>query len=85
MQAFVCIVNTKLNKMYCFGSILVLTSVKQFGIMHIEKDKRDGDIGQISQWFPFCLYVLQCVKTTSTEEIEVVFICLSWEEGVNLC
>ena len=42
--------------MYCFSSILVLTSVKQFGIIHIEKDKRDGDIGQISQWFPFCLY-----------------------------
>ncbi len=45
--------NTKLSKMYCFSSLLVLTSVKQFGIIHIEKDKRDGDIGQISQWFPF--------------------------------
>ena len=42
--------------------IKVLTSVKQFGIIHKEKDKRDGDIGQISQWFPFCLYGLQMFK-----------------------
>lgn len=42
--------------------IKVLTSVKQFGIIHKEKDKRDGDIGQISQWFPFYLYGLQICK-----------------------
>ena len=40
----------------------VLTSVKQFGIIHIENDKRDGDIGQISQWFPFCSNGLQICK-----------------------
>ena len=38
----------------------VLTSVKSFDIIHIENDKRDGDIGQISQWFPFCLHGCKC-------------------------
>ena len=55
-----------LFKIVYYDRKLLLISMRKHVIMKVEMDKRDGDIGQISQWIPFCLYGYVNVKATST-------------------